>query len=396
MRVSTARTNESSIDVLQSRKRELDAAQRQLTTGKRVERASDDPAAAARAERALASLQKTQASQRALDASRNAMTLTESALGDAGELLQQARESVLAAGNASFTDGERQAIAVALRGLREQLLSVANRPDGRGGYLFSGQGSSQPPFVDAPGGVAWRGTAGKVEVPSGEVLPTSTDGAVTWTTAPSGNGVFETRATPGSNTAWIDAGRVADPASLTGSTYTLSFGAGGATFTILRDGNPTALTNVPFSSGQAIEIDGMSVVVTGAPAAGDGFEIVPSTPSLNVFDVLDRTVAELETPLRSGAQISQGVNRSLRDIDASMGRLQLVRAGVGETLARTDGVESRLRDATLAAQTEQANAVDLDMVQAISSFQEKQSGYDAALRSYSLVQGLSLFDFLSP
>jgi flagellar hook-associated protein 3 FlgL len=35
------------------------------------------------------------------------------------------------------------------------------------------------------------------------------------------------------------------------------------------------------------------------------------------------------------------------------------------------------------------------MVQAISSFQAKQSGYDAALKSYSMVQRLSLFQYLS-
>ena len=57
--------------------------------------------------------------------------------------------------------------------------------------------------------------------------------------------------------------------------------------------------------------------------------------------------------------------------------------------AETDAV------ALLAAQTERSNAEDLDMVQAVSDFQNKQSGYDAALKSYSLVQKLSLFQYLS-
>jgi flagellar hook-associated protein 3 FlgL len=35
------------------------------------------------------------------------------------------------------------------------------------------------------------------------------------------------------------------------------------------------------------------------------------------------------------------------------------------------------------------------MVQAISDFQNKQSGYDAALKSYSMVQRLSLFQYLN-
>jgi len=394
MRISTAQSFDTGIDSLQKRKLELDEAQRQLTTGKRVDRASDDPAAAARAERALAAQARHEASQRAVEASRTVMQLTESALADAQELMQQARELVAQAGNGSYTDGERAALAVTLRGIREQLLSVANRPDGRGGYLFSGQGASQPPFVDAPAGVAWRGTAGRIDVASGETLPVSTDGAATWLTAPTGNGVFETRAVPGSAGAWIDAGRIADPAALTGDTYTVTFGAGGSTYSVLRNGAATALTDVAYASGKEIALDGWSVTVSGAPSAGDGFEVVPSTPTLGAFGVLDAVASDLQTPLRTGSQIQQSVNHSLRDLDAVMTRMQLVRAGVGETLARADGVESRLADATLAAQTERSSAEDLDMVAAISAFQSKQTGYDAALQSYATVRRMSLFDYL--
>ena len=35
------------------------------------------------------------------------------------------------------------------------------------------------------------------------------------------------------------------------------------------------------------------------------------------------------------------------------------------------------------------------MVHAISDFQAKQSGYDAALKSYAMVQRLSLFQYLN-
>ena len=97
------------------------------------------------------------------------MTLTEGALGDAGELLQQAREALVAAGNASYSDAERAGVAEQLEGIRQQLLAIANRGDGAGGFLFGGQGSSPPPFVDATGGVLFRGTAGEMQVASDEV-----------------------------------------------------------------------------------------------------------------------------------------------------------------------------------------------------------------------------------
>jgi flagellar hook-associated protein 3 FlgL len=57
-------------------------------------------------------------------------------------------------------------------------------------------------------------------------------------------------------------------------------------------------------------------------------------------------------------------------------------------------VESRIADVKLGADTERSLAEDLDMVQALSDFQAKQSGYEAALSTYALVQKMSLFNYL--
>jgi len=399
MRITSANAFEASIDSLQLRQQKLSETQKQLTSGKRVLHASDDPTAAARAERALATVSRTEASQRALDASRNSMTLTESALGDANDLLQQIRETMVSAGNASYSDSERASLANKIAGLRNQLLSVANRNDGAGSYLFGGQASSQVPFVDTTSGVQYRGISGDVKVASQEALPLTVDGAGAWTQGRTGNGVFETRPVSGANSgnAWIDSGRITNPSLITGSTYTVQFSVSGGTttYTVLQDGNVTGLAGVPYTSGKAIEIDGQSFTINGSPADGDQFETVPATPTLNVFDTLDRTIAELKTPLRSGGQITQGVQRSLRDLDQSMNSLQSLRAAVGETLNLADSAESRNADLKLYGQSERSNAEDLDMVQAISDFQNQQSGYDAALKTYSLVQKMSLFQYLN-
>ncbi len=52
MRISTANAFDNGIDTLSRRQAEMTALQDQITSGKRISRASDDPAAAARAERA--------------------------------------------------------------------------------------------------------------------------------------------------------------------------------------------------------------------------------------------------------------------------------------------------------------------------------------------------------
>lgn len=308
LRITASAAFETSISNLQRRQQELSDAQDRLTSGKRVQNASDDPVAAARAERALAQMVRTEANQRALEASRNVMQQAETALGDAGELMQQARELVVNAGNGGYDDTNRATLANALQGIRDQLLAVSNRTDGAGGYLFGGQGTQAPPFVDTTSGVAYQGSGGQSQVPAGEPLPTSVDGSRAW----------------------------------------------------LQATNP----------------------VTGVT-------------DLSVFDVLDRVIGELKTRGTPGDVISQQVKAGLRDIDAVSNNLLSHRSAAGEVLNRTDAVESRNSASKLAAQTERSNAEDLDMVQAVSDFQNQQSGYDAALKTYSLVQRTSLFQYLS-
>jgi flagellar hook-associated protein 3 FlgL len=396
MRIATANAFDASLDVLMTRQSNLSEAQVQLTTGKRVNRASDDPAAAARAERALAAEAHSTANLRAVDASDNAMTLAESALGDANDLLQSARDKMVAAGNGSYSDADRLSLAEELSEIRKQLLAVANRTDGAGTHLFGGQGSNAAPFVDAAGGVQFVGTSGQVQAASGEALPLTVDGQAAWMSARPGNGVFATSAVTSTGSAWIDVGSVTNPQALTGATYSVQFSVSGSTttYSVLMNGAATAQTNVAFQPGQAINVDGMSATISGSPANGDEFQFTPSSPNLSVFDALDTAIADLRTPNRSGTQITQTNSTNLRNLDAALGQLQTVRSQVGATLNRVDGVASRLAAAKLSSQTERANAEDLDMTKALSDFARQQTGYDAALKSYSLVQKLSLFNYL--
>jgi len=397
MRIATANAFDAGIDAISRRQSEVASLQEQMTTGKRVNRASDDPAAAARAERALASVGRSETSQRAIEASRVLMTQTESNLGAADTLLQRARELMVSAGNGSYGDAERGSIANELQSLRDQLFAVANQSDGAGTYLFGGQGATQKPFIDAAGGVQYVAATGETLTENGTGVPLTTDGQATWLSARTGNGVFVTSAAPTVLNATIDNGRVADPSALTGADYAIQFSVSGGvtTYAITKNGIATAVTAAPYVSGQAITVDGMTVSVSGTPAAGDQFQIAPSTPTLGVFAALDNAVAALKTTGRTSAQIAQGNADSLRDVDAVLGHLQTARSAAGQVLLRIDSETDRLDSQMLASTTERSNAEDVDMVHAISELQNKQSGYDAALKSYAMVQRLSLFQYVN-
>ncbi|MDE2400253.1 MAG: flagellar hook-associated protein FlgL [Burkholderiales bacterium] len=406
MRISTAHSFDASIENLQKRQSDLAQSQVQLSSGKRVNKASDDPIGAAQAERALAAISRSDANQRSLDASRGAMQLSESAIGSTVELLQQARETIVAAGNGSYTDHERQSLAIKLKEIRNQLLAVANSPDGGGGYIFGGQGSSSPPFIDAPGGVQFVGQGGQVQASSGEALNLTVDGDLVWLKAKAGNGVYVTNPVAGNTgTGWITTGSVSTPSAVpypaapaaTPDQYSIDFtvSAGVTTYSILKNGAATAVTNASYVGGQAIGIDGMSFSISGQPATGDKFTINQSTNSLSVFDTLDSAINSLNQTGPNSGQISQAVNKGLGNIDSLLSNVQAARTSVGESLNRMDGIESRISAAKLAAQGSRSAAEDLDMAQGISNFQNQQTGYEAALKSYAMIQKLSLFQYIN-
>jgi flagellar hook-associated protein 3 FlgL len=116
--------------------------------------------------------------------------------------------------------------------------------------------------------------------------------------------------------------------------------------------------------------------------------------TLSVFDVLDQAVGELLTPGRTSEQVAQTVRDGIGNVDALADHLGRWRARAGATLNRIDAIGERLAQGKLDAQTDRSAAEDLDMVQAISEFQQRQSSYDAALKTYSIVQRMSLFDYL--
>ena len=412
MRISTANSYDVGIDTISRRQADLADVQEQMTSLKRVNKSSDDPAAAARAERALARISRTDANQRAVNAAQVAMGQVEGAIGDATNLLQQAREALVAAGNATYTPSDRQTLAEKISNLRQQLFMVANKDDGAGSFVFGGQGSSVAPFVDAPGGVVYRGTPGQTKTEQSTGMPLTADGNAVWMAGRRGNGVFETVTPINSVTGdkpraiQIDLGKVIDPSAyyaVPPSTYDISFdtSVSPATYSINRTPNPPAAPTTvlaqtgTFVSGQAIVLDGMSFTITGTPQAGDQFQLRPSTADLDVFEVLDKAEADLRRADRTGVQIAQFNADNLNHLDAVLGNFLSARAAAGDVLNQVDAETERLGNQKLAAQTEKSNAEDLNMVQAISEFQSKQASYDAALKTYAMVQRMSLFQYIN-
>ena len=177
-RVGTANMYDNAIRNVSARQTSLVNLQENLTSGKRVVRASDDPVSAAQAERALTRISRIQTEQRALENQRNAIAQAESTMGDAIGLVQEARQLMVSAGNGTLTSNDRATIANQLQSLRDQLIAVANRTDTNGIPLLGALGSPQSPFKGPLNGTPdyeFAGQAGQT-ASDGVTLPNTLDG----------------------------------------------------------------------------------------------------------------------------------------------------------------------------------------------------------------------------
>ena len=400
MRLATANTYDTTLSNLMKRQVELSSQQEKLTSGKRINRASDDPTNAAQAERALTRNTRIETEERALVLQRNAIALAESTLGHATETLQALRELVVKANDGILNSVNRASIAQEMRGLRDQLFAIANRSDTNGIPLFSGLGSAAVPFTDPATGVVFNGIAGQRS--STEVsLPGTMDGHAIFMDTTTGNGTFNV-SLGGANTGtvWSAPGQVVSPGALTGDSYTVTFTVSATTppaITYDVIDTTTALpvppAARPYVDGQEIGFDGLSFVAHGVPKNGDTIVITPSTQT-DVFEVIDRAIAAIDNANGNNV-MTQATNLALVEFDTGMDRIQSARGQAGDWLNRGDRISDSQTSRSIQLQADRSKAEDLDMVKGISDFQKMQTGYQAALQSYAQVQRLSLFNFIN-
>jgi flagellar hook-associated protein 3 FlgL len=412
VRTGSANAYDLALSNIMQRQSSLANLQENLTSGKKVVRASDDPTGAAQAERATTRLARIETDLRALEAQRNSITQAESTLGDVNEALQNFRELAVSAGNASHSVLERKAIATQMTGLRDQVFALANRQDTNGLPLFSALGSALAPFVGPqalPQDYTYSGLPGQVA--SDQVsIPFSLDGDRAFMLLPGRDGVFNATLTTviaPPHQIGTSAVTLTNPALVRSSAYAISItgvdtttvpGITTVTYGIAENPNVTGpfVGSASYPSNTTANfavtaIPGLSVNITGAPVVGDTMTL---TPRPSIFSVLDDAINSIGNAVDNNAAM-QAVGQALHNVDIGMSRISAVRGQAGDLLNRADRISSNQEKRSIQVEADRSRAEDLDMVKGISDFQNQQTGYQAALQSYAQVQKLSLFNFIS-
>ena len=141
----------------------MDRVQRQLSTNRRIERASDDPTGAALAMQHRKNIAFEAQMRRNLENGTAFLNVTESALNGATDLLQRARELTVQGATGTLGPNEKKNIAIEMDQIIQQLAQVANTNFG-GAYIFSGHLTQTPAYSVAgnpPATITWQGDNGQ-------------------------------------------------------------------------------------------------------------------------------------------------------------------------------------------------------------------------------------------
>ena len=176
MRISTGQFYESSAANYQRNFANVVKSSEEASSLVRVNTAADDPVGASR----LLQLGQQASMLDQYDANSNTIKGTlgtaEAVMTSINNVLQRAKELSVSAGNAGYTDADRQATASELGQIEEQLLSLMNSKDENGKYIFSGSKGDTAPFSrNNDGTYSYNGDQVTLDLAVGDTMKMATN-----------------------------------------------------------------------------------------------------------------------------------------------------------------------------------------------------------------------------
>jgi len=168
-RISTNMPNDDMQYYLRRKEEAVSDIQAKMANQTRIRQLADDPLGAAHAARFSSYLTRLERFEENTLSAKEHFNLVDGFLGEAGNILQKARELAVQGANGIYTKEDTAKIAVDVNELLKEFVSIANTSDSSGTYLFAGDRSTSEPFrfelgtveglgEDAPIRVEYRGS----------------------------------------------------------------------------------------------------------------------------------------------------------------------------------------------------------------------------------------------
>ncbi len=400
---------------------EIAKTQEQLSTGKRVLTAADDPVAATRIQSLTDNIALIEQYNKNIAIAQNNLETEEASLNSVTNLVQRIKELAVQAGNtASLSESEYEALATEVDSRLDELVSLANTRNSNGDYIFSGYKSKTSAFSgDSTNGFRFDGDEGvmSIKVANNTFVEASDSGKSIFVDIPSVNNTVITSPNPNNRSVppvTISIGEVVDQAAydefypedivITFNDDTnLSPAAKNFTVTERSTGKIIA-ENQPYAAGEDLVYHGVSVRITGTPASADtgagvkGDQLfIDSTGTQDVLTTLMRfrdAMQAFDGTSESRERVSSSVATTLDNLSHIQDSVSKVVTEIGTRVNILESTKEQHLDTELVSNTILSDLRDLDYAEAASRLSAQTLILQAAQASFLRISELNLFSRL--
>jgi flagellar hook-associated protein 3 FlgL len=411
MRVSTQQLFDRGLSNIQDVSSELQKTQLQISSGKRVQRPSDDPVASTRIMQINQDLEVTSQYQRNIDLVENRLRQEDDLLSGINDIVIRIRELTIQSGDGSQNADDKRFIAAEVKERIDQLAGMMNSRDASGEYIFGGfQGTDRPFEKNASGTYEYSGDEGRrfLQIDSSVKVAAGDNGKQVFVDVDSANKTFYTGVNPNNQAepaATITTGQIIDQAQYDAfypKDMIVQFNVDqtlvtppGPNFTILeRDSGKVVFNPQSFASGQPISANGVQFEIIGDPAPGDTF-FIQSTAKQGVLATVEKLVYGLEhfqISAEGRAAFDAMIEDTLQNLESAQTSIIETRAEVGARLNTIDSTREMHFDVEILTKEILSKLQDVDFAAATSELALEEFILQAAYSTFTRVTSLTLFD----
>ncbi|MFC3095091.1 flagellar hook-associated protein 3 [Alteromonas sediminis] len=406
MRVPTSLLFDQNIRAIMNNQQQLADVQESLSTGKKINRPSDDPVGAAKVLRITESLDKLTQYQRNNDLLTNSLEQQEVVLQNVNDAVQRARVLAIQAGSGILASADRKAIATEIEQIRNEVFDLMNTRNANGEYIFSGYQSQSQAYEFNPSSATpftYLGDNGTNNVKlsdSVEVRSTVT-GAQVFDNALA-RFDFEITGTTG---ATIEEASILQQGTFDkfyDNNYDLVTAANNDfRFTVLA-GNQIQLTNqgtgatvatLGFTSGESFSFQGATFRFNAGVGDTVDFSLQPPDKK-NIAETLNDFVNALKNDA-TDADLREAISDVVVGIDNAKELIGNEISSIGGRRNIATSIYETNLDLEIVNKEARSKIEDTDYAEASAEFAKQETALEATLATFPRISNLSLFNFIS-
>lgn len=372
MRVTQGMLINNNIKYLSQNYNRLTKLNEQMMSGKKITKPSDDPVIAMNGMHYRSQVVEVEQFKRNLSEGFNWLENTDSALNEAGQVLQRVRELTVQAANDSYGPEERADIAEEIDSLRQHLGTLAEAKVGDT-YIFSGTDTDKKPITESGINIKFKDFINQTDK-KGYVI--SYQGQT-----------FKHDSTDASGDLFL---------SSSGEKILVNSESGEVTYQPgngEQNGSEVTLTEeqLVVSNESAVSNNRENVLIDVMKGVKLPINVHPQDAfPIEMFSGLESIKKMLNDPNVTGAEIT----KSLDQIDQMLNGVLSTRAELGARTNRAELVQNRLLEQEVIAQQTVSNNEDIDFEQVLIDLTVQENLHKASLAVGAKLIQPTLMDYL--